>query len=81
MWIPIAEQMPNEMQTVVVGQIIPATGMYRKFAGWLRDGVWYSYLQDQETVGEMGDVRAIDFWLPIPEWDPGCGVFLGGWPA
>jgi hypothetical protein len=55
--------------------------MYRKFAGWLRDGVWYSYLQDQEAVGEMGDVRAIDFWLPIPEWDPGCNVFLGGWPA
>ena len=80
-WIPVAEKLPAEMQTVIVGQILPESGLYRKFAGWLRNGVWHSYLQSQETVADMGDLRAIDFWLPIPEWDPGANVFDMGWPA
>jgi hypothetical protein len=69
------------MQTVIVGQFVLTNGTYRNFAGWLRDGVWHSYLQDQGFVAEMGDLQAVDYWLPIPEWDPGACVTRGGWPA
>jgi hypothetical protein len=93
-WVPVVEQMPAEKTVVIVGQTT-IDGGYRIFAGWLADGVWYCFhpkhpnalvemhdaTQDSGFVANMGDLRAGDFWLTLPEWPPGHGVVRGGYPA
>jgi hypothetical protein len=38
-------------------------------------------IEETAFIAEMGDLRATDFWLTLPEWPPGSGVVRGGYPA
>jgi hypothetical protein len=87
-WIPIVEQSPADLQAVIVSQ--DTTSGHRTFAGWIHDGCWYSGVPmsplytmfgDPGIIVEMGDVRATDFWLPIPAEHPQHNVVNGGYPA
>lgn len=87
MWVPVVEQLPEVKKTVIVGQSV--FGLYRVFAGWLEDGSWRCFFpkhpndlrDDPGFVAEMGDLRAGDFWLSLPEYPPTDGVVRGGYPA
>lgn len=88
-WIPVVEQQPGERVVVIVGQD-SIRGGFRSFAGWIEGDCWYSYLPNPYAecdpgcpalVAEMGDVRATDFWLPIPTEHPQHNVVDGGYPA
>ena len=92
-WMPVVDQTPAEKTVVIVGQ--SAAGRYRIFAGWLDGGVWYCFYpkhpneivamhdatQDSGFVASMGDLRATDFWLSLPEHSPTDGIVRGGYPA
>lgn len=59
----------------------------RIFAGWLDDGMcWFEHLPEHPGGGpaltvERGDVRATDFWLPLPKEHPQENAVNGGYPA
>ena len=92
-WIPVVEQLPDNKTVVIVAQSI--LGRYRIFAGWLDDGVWRCFYPkhpneivsmhdsagDSGFVATMGDLRAEDFWLSLPEHPPTDNVVRGGYPA
>jgi len=89
-WIPVVEQLPDSKTVVIVGQ--SAAGRCRIFSGWLDEGVWYTFFpkhpneffasnEDSGFVAEMGDLRAEDFWLPLPQHSPTDNVVRGGYPA
>lgn len=85
-WIPVVEKLPEERTVVIFSRAEP-NGLYRNFAGWLQDGSWRAATPDQPLGGEidgivdMGDLRATDYWLAIPKWDPDSNVYDGAWPA
>lgn len=69
-WIPVCESSPPDRTTVVVCQ---SDADHRVFAGWLEDGTWYCHWPEHPGGGEaftaeMGDLRATDFWLGLPQY-------------
>lgn len=91
-WIPVAEQMPEDREVVVVFQYRgPSLPEGRIFAGFMstddRDvPCWYGHQRSWDgcpawNVAECGDVRVMDFWLPLPKEPPDHNVVDGGWPA
>lgn len=94
-WIPVSEQLPAERDVVIVSQHCVAIDEpphvypegYRTFAGWREGDTWFAYLpfkmgsSEQGFVAEMGDVRAVDFWLTLPNEHPQHGAVRGGYPA
>jgi hypothetical protein len=92
-WIPVVERTPEQRDIVIVGQC--CLGRYRIFSGWLKDGVWYTFYAkhpneivamqdpagDSGFVASMGDLRAEDFWLPLPFYPPTENVVDGVYPA
>lgn len=79
-WIPVSEKRPADKVVVIVGQDAPQIGSTTNFAGWLVNGKWFSFAPN-EGLRDRGEMRATDWWLPIPEWPAGSGVVNGGWPA
>lgn len=82
-WTPIVEQLPPERQVVIVAQT--EDDGYHIYAGWLRtshDGArrWWAYTPDI-LLSMMGEVRATDFWLSLPQESPVGGCVRGGYPA
>jgi len=91
-WIPVAEQMPEDREVVVVFQgRRPSLSEGRIFAGFMHTDdhdvpCWYGhagYLDGVPALGvvDCGDVSVIDFWLPLPKEPPDHNCFEGGWPA
>jgi hypothetical protein len=87
MWITVTEKMPPEREIVIVSQSVQSNGSWRNFAGWLDRGVWYCHIPKnpigdpgEAFTAEMGDLRATDFWMTLPEWGPDCGV-IRAYPA
>lgn len=90
-WIPVAERMPSEREVVVVFQGESGVHGGRVFAGFRHTddsgtACWYGHpvgLDGLPTweVAECGDVRATDFWLPLPQEPPDHNCFDGGWPG
>lgn len=89
-WIPVAEEFPPVGVLVIVGR---ATSCVERneppFVGYIplsaANGplLWVrvrciGHATDESHAGE---VRATDFWLPVPQWEPDGVVLPGGWPA
>jgi hypothetical protein len=82
-WIPLVEQRPHDLQVVIVGQTPPQE---RVFAGWFDEPgqCWMLYdhaSQNNSPCVRHVDLRATDFWLPLPEHPPTDNVFDGVYPA
>lgn len=85
-WIPVSDRMPEDGQQVVVGRA------GRNFTAILRTNydslfatnakTWLELVVDfRGTSFMVHDVRATDFWLPVPSESPGDNAMDGGWPA
>lgn len=71
-WIPVAESLPPKHATVI------AFCGGRIFAGWLAGAetsapLWWSFCPTGGLT-RMGDMRATDFWLALPEYPADFGA-------
>lgn len=78
-WMTVAEQLPAE-KTVVIISVSTPEKHNAIFAGWLEDGRWKRVVGGSPVVEDYAPLRATDWWLSLPEWEPEC-VYRGGYPA
>lgn len=87
-WIPLVERSPDDRQIVIVGRD-DHKGRSRNFPAIYTtnedDGspAWVELAIDEHRDATLSihDVRATDFWLPLPAEPPGFNCVDGGWPG